>query len=236
MKKNNKNILLFKTLRIDISIIFFLCILIIISINFWFNKIPEIFEGGSKVGIILEKICLSYVSAFIFYFLIVHIKAHKDKININNYILNKVNFLINGFTILNNQLTKESKINLTGKYPTNEEINLIFRSINPKSKAPLLLNILSNDYANWIQYLEHSRQESSHTIENIFLLMPFLDTKLITILTKIEDCTYFRLLPTMSKNPIANKDLTFLETTFLEYTKLIKELEEYRDRKLKHYI
>ncbi len=90
----NTTLQLFKTLRKDITIIFILCIATITSIDFWLKNIPELFNGGGKIGDIIYKLCLSYISAFIFYFLVVHIKTQRDKANLYKYVTQKVDRII----------------------------------------------------------------------------------------------------------------------------------------------
>lgn len=231
-----KSLLLFRTLRKDITILFFVCIATIICIDFWLKNIPELFNGGAKIGEIVEKLCLSYISAFVFYFLVVHIKAQKDKSNIYNYVTKKVYMVIGCCWGLLNELSKAANITLVDKYPTDEELTTICKSINPNSPAPLLLSATSNTYANWVQYFDYYKQRSNGATEKVFLKMPFLDTKLVNILAKIEDCSHFNFLRAIINTmPIRNTDLTSFQKTFSDYIKLIKELEEYADKKLKDY-
>lgn len=65
---------LIKALRRDLSTIFLLSLASILLIDFWLIDTPEIFPGGYKLGQIIYKVSLSYISAFIFYFLVVHMK------------------------------------------------------------------------------------------------------------------------------------------------------------------
>ncbi len=227
---------LFRTLRKDITILFFICIATIICIDFWFKNIPEFFNGAAKIGEIVEKLCLSYISAFIFYFLVVHIKAQKDKANIYNYATKKVYMVIGCCWGLIAELSKAASITLADKYPTEEELTAIFKSINPNSQAPLLLSANLTNYANWIQYFNYSKQRSNKATEKVFLKMPFLDTKLVNILAKIEDCPHFMVMESVVNSmPILNSDLTAFQNSFSGYIKLIQELEAYADKKLKNY-
>lgn len=230
MKKRLK---LFTTLRKDITLLFFICIITIICIDFWLIEVIEFFNCGYKIGLIVEKLCLSYISAFIFYFLVVHIKTQKEKANIHNYIRAKVYTVINCCVLSLKELSKASNVSLSEKYPTEEELNLIFKSINPNSKAPLMLSNKQGDFANWIEYFEYYRQRSKSATEKIFLKMPFLDTKLVNLLAKIDDCTHFYSIKTGVNIRFSNTDLASWQSSFLDYIKLIIELEIYADKKLK---
>ena len=229
-------LILFRTLRKDITILFFICLATIICIDFWLINIPEKFTYGAKIGVIVEKLSLSYISAFIFYFLVVHIKTQKDKANIYTYVNKKVNMVIGSCIGLINELSKASNINLKEKYPNSEELTQIFLKINPNENAPLLLSATSSIYANWIQYFEYSKKRSNDATEKIFLKMPFLDTKLVNLLAKIDDCSHFMVIRNVVNTmPIRNTDLTSFQNTFADYIELIKELEKYAEKKMKNY-
>lgn len=225
---------LLKTLRKDITFLFFICVTTIIGIDFWLKNIPEFFNGGAKIGDIIYKLCLSYISAFIFYFLVVHIKAQKDKANLYQYVEKKVYMVIGSCWGLITELAKAANITVSDKYPTSDELEIICKNINPKSNAPLLL-ININRYANWIEYFDHQKQRSNDATEKIFLKMPFLDTKLVNILAKIEDCSQFMMLKHILVMPFSNTDLTSFQKSLADYFNLVKELEKYADKKLKDY-
>ena len=64
------------------------------TIELWLNSYKEIFKGANKIGQFFSNLCISYISAFIFYFIVVHIKSEKDKENINEYVGIKVSEII----------------------------------------------------------------------------------------------------------------------------------------------
>ncbi|MGA2298651.1 MAG: hypothetical protein ABSG15_13980 [FCB group bacterium] len=222
------------TLRKDLTLIFFISILTIILMDFWLNNIPEIFNGASKIGQIIYNICFAYVSAFIFYFLVVHIKIQKDKDNLYGYISINVAHVIGQANAVVLELSKSSNITLKSKYPTEEELNLILKSIVAASNAPLLLGY-NGPYANWIQYLNYWRDRSNRFSNNVLSKMQFLDSELISILTEIEDCSYFNTLSNFIHINFINYDLKIFDKIFYEYLNKIKELENYYDEYLENY-
>lgn len=225
---------LIKTLRKDIAFLFLICISTIICIDFWLKDIPEIFRGGAKIGDIVYKLCLSYTSAFIFYFLVVHIKAQKDKANLYHYVAKKVDMVIGSATGLITELANAANITLAGQYPTDAELTTICNTINPKSNSPLLLfNV--NRHANWIEYFDNQKQRSNDATEKVFSKMPFLDTKLVDILARIEDCPHFMSIKYLLVLPFNNQDLTNWKSTLAGYFALIEELDKYAKKKLKDF-
>lgn len=223
------------SVRKDLGIIFIISLLIIFSIEFFLIKIPEIFNGGYKLGQIIYKLCMSYISAFIFYFLVVHLKQQKDKENLYSYIAQKVYIIISCAESLILELAKSSKIVLVNQYPSDAELAIICKSINPNDKAPLLLGGIGN-YANWVQYFDYQRNRSSDYTKKVLEKMPYLETELIIILDSIEDCTHFMETKFLIKKmTLYNQDLIFFESSLSEYFNLVKKLEEYAGKKLYKY-
>jgi len=226
---------LIKSIRKDLGFIFIGTLLMVCIIDFLLIDIPELFYGGYKIGQIIYRICISYISAFIFYFLVVHIKQQRDKENLYSYVAQKTYMVIGTAWGLISEISKASNITLTEKYPSKEELDIICKSINPNAQAPLLLGRIGN-YANWIQYFDFSKKRSNDATEKIFNKMPFLETELVNILARIEDNSHFMILAYLANSmPIKNQDITAFQSNISDYFELIKELEKYADRKLAHY-
>lgn len=211
-----------------------LSLLTIISIDFYLNQIPEYFDLGSEIGNIIYKISLSYISAFIFYFLVVHIKQQKDKEALYTYISRKVYSILGDAKGLINELTKETGIDVKNTFPNEDELNEILKRINPHEKAPLF--IARDQYANWIQYFNYKKQRTVDSIDKIFKKMPFLETQLVNKLANIEDCSHYSVLNVLVSNyPIRNQDMTAFRKSISDYFEMIEELERYADKNLKGY-
>lgn len=226
---------LIKSIRKDLMLFFIVALITVCIIDFWLSDITELFSGGYKLGQITYKLCMSYISAFIFYFLVVHIKQQKDKENLYLYVSKKVHIINSSASGLISAISKASKITLTEKYPSKEELEIICKSIDPNTNAPLILGP-QNNYANWIQYFNYSKKRSNNATEKVFRKMPFLDTELVNILARIEDNTFFLVLDHFLLDmPIQNKDITVFKQCLFSYFELIKELEKYADKKLFNY-
>lgn len=223
-----------KSIRKELLFLFFLALGTLILIDFWLIEIPEKFNGGAKIGRIAYRLSISYISAFIFYFLVVHLKNQKDKENIYSYISGKVYTIINTAKDLVNSLSKESNVAIENVYPTESELTKICSLINPNSKAPLILGRLSN-YANWIQFFNYYRERSNDATQKIYLKMNFLDSDLVSHLARIEDCSHFGTIKLMNNLPIRNKNLSEFEPELLKYFNLVKDLEKYYNKNLISY-
>lgn len=211
-------------------------ILTICLIDFWLINIPELFKGAFELGQIIYKLSMSYTSAFIFYFLVVHVKQQKDKENLYSYVAQKVYMVIGCAWGIISEISKASNLTLKEKYPSKEELDIICKSINPNGNAPLLLGPIGNNYANWIQYFDYSKNRSNNATEKVFKKMPFLETELVHILAKIEDNSHFMSVRNLANSmPIRNQDITAFQSSLSDYFELIKVLEKYADKKLTKY-
>ncbi len=84
----------FRTMRTELQVLLCLALLTIFLIEFVLSLIPELFHGGAALGTIISRICLSYVSSYIFYFFVVHSKSQRDKENIYGYIAKKSDSIV----------------------------------------------------------------------------------------------------------------------------------------------
>src|SRR5436305_11856954 len=188
-----KRLLLFRTLRKDIPLLFILSLLVIVAHDFWVRDKPEMFEGSSRIGAILYNLSLSYVSAFVFYFLVVHIKEQTDNKNLFSYVGKRVNIVEGSCWSLIDDISRAANVPLRERYPTNEELTSICKAINPNSAAPMIIRY-PDVYANWIQLFDMKKQRSNDATQKIFQHMPFLDSRLVNLLTKIEECSFFMVI------------------------------------------
>ena len=66
--------------------------------------------------------------------------------------------------------------------------------------------------------------------------MQYLDSDLVKILSKIEDCYHFETLPLIAGTmPIENTNMTAFQSELSNYFELIKELEVYYNERLAKY-
>lgn len=227
-----KNIL---SIRKDLSYIFLLSISIILLIDFWLINIPEYFHGGKKIGELVYSICFSYISGFIFYFLVVHIKSQKDKKNLYGYISTKTLIIINQAKSLITVLKERTHVETNEKYPSSEELHCICLAIVPNSNAPITF-VPNMNNGNWLQFIEYIKKMNCESIDRIQSKLQYLDSSFISLLAKIEDCGLFQIISqAVIMKPIGNSDLIAYKPQLSEYLNLIKELEAYYEKKLKDY-
>lgn len=225
------------TLRKDLASLFILSVLTVSLIDLWLININQLFSIGHTLGVVVEKLCLSYVSAFIFYFLVVHIKQQNDRENIYSYIAIKSNLLIAYGQVIGRDLANASNVKLKNYYPDREELLEICSKISPYSEAPLLVNFTTGQKATWFQHFENYRLKSMETIQEIYAKMPFLDTQLVRHLSEIEESQFFALSKAVSQFPLQfkNDSLSNFYSTIMDHIVIVQNFEEYYNLKIKQY-
>lgn len=89
-------------------------IIVILLIEFGLNKIPAYSEFMYDFGVIILKLSYSFFSAFIFYFLVVHLPKEKRKANSYRILQNSITSLYNNlYLLLVSALKIEDSDNLT---------------------------------------------------------------------------------------------------------------------------
>lgn len=235
LKKMKRILFLISSLRPIIFHLFILAIFTIFLIDFCLSEIPQLFNGGFKLGQIIYKLSMSYISAFIFYFLVVHIKVQNDKYTVYPFVKLMVSRIINQATITIESMSKASQVKVVGKFPTIDEMKELCKGINPYADAPLVFSGKQTIQANWLQYFEYGKNQNDKLTQKIFAHLPFLDAELVTLLVKIQNNSHFSTIAMFSNTLIGNKDLEYFQDGFTEYLNLVLELQEYSKRKLDKY-
>jgi len=170
-----------------LSIIAIFCIGLLVWINFVDFKFDEWVNGiGSKFEYFIETICLSYLAAYIFYFVNIYLVDRNERKTILPFIArNVISIIVNNHSILN-CLKNDPKLSLDF-YPNKDDYKELLKNVNPKDKAPYY-------YKNetWT-YLFKNRQESTRDLINrIFLSGKHVDEELRRILLEINYSLYLK--------------------------------------------
>ena len=233
MKKIKNFFKYFWSARIELNLLFILSILYIISVRFIINDYPEPFKGAYKLGWIFYTLALAYISSYIFYFVVVHLKTIKDKKAINEFIAPITYRLVGDGRCIFSELCK--KVGVTNKaFPPDKKVVEEICTINPHSEAPMVTQALQR--VNWLYYLKHYMFRSKGSISKIFERMPYLESDLIKLLSRIDDSVYFSEIEAITWTPIRNKDFSFLVNSLCNYFILTNDLEKYANKNLKEYL
>lgn len=223
------------SLRKDLLIMFLLALSIILLIDFWLIDIPELFFGGEILGKVVYKLSLSYISAYIFYILVVYYKEYKNKMILYPYFSKHTKaVLVNGSNLFS-EMSGKINLELTENFPNSSELLTLCKTIDPNSNAPLV-HYITGQYLNWFLFFDHYKRRTIESSGRVLSKLIFVESELIDILSRIEECQLFIVIDLVKGiMPIRNKDLSQYEKLFHDYIDLLKELQAYYDKKLKLY-
>lgn len=191
------------------------------------NRFPEKFFGAYQLGLIVEAVLASVVASYVFYLLVVHSKETSDRIVLRPYIERHCKRVVGDCLMQLSEVSKASGVPLDLNALTEVDVNSAFSSIAPSSKAPLLLSAQTNQYANWFQYFLHHENRSKGSIRKLLDQLPFLDAKMVSILTAIGDCSHFYIMSVLMNMQASNPDLSAWAKTFYDYCVMCKQLNSH---------
>ncbi len=224
----------FLKVRPALLILLSVAILTYFSIEFFLIGYPELFKGANKLGQLFSKLSVSYMAAFIFYFIVVHIKNEKDKENINEYVGQKVysiltsaHLFIQPFLQIENRNASFSDLDL-------KKLRSLLASIKREAKDAPFSFEGETENGTWLDWWEYLKESTFKSLKEIFVRYNHIDTKLIKILTRIENSAFFSQWPMLYKN---QHDTTFAlyQVQIEMYLVHIQELQEYADKHLSSY-
>jgi hypothetical protein len=190
------------------------------------DDIPELFRWGAEFGDVYSRVCMAYVSSYIFYFVVVHVKREKDKENINSFINPKIHNACAQWKPQLKDLCNAARVAVPDGVPDKAFLTNLFQQINPNSFAPLLKDVHGNR-ANWLEYFAYYRARVDRFISMITDKMPFLDSKLVQLLSELSECEHFKFLEVTMAIPLSNTDMSAWASGFHKYCVASNALEEY---------
>ena len=224
----NKLLYYFKTVRKELKILLFVAILGYFIENI-LGRYKEVFFGASVFGDFFSKLSISYISAFIFYFIVVHIKNQKDKNNINEFVGYEIfQIIINGHLLIS-PLRKDIDKGIQFEYLDNKKLFDLLASVDrTATDSPLILNGRNANWNDWYEYLKNNTEKS---INKIMVRYTNLDSELIKLLTRVENSFFFTQFDMLFT---VKHDTSFkcFQIPLMTYLNLIQELERYA---LKHF-
>jgi len=220
------------SIYLNFSLVLAICSILIMEM--YLLDVPEVVPWGAEFGNVYYKLCISLIASYIFYFIVVHVKSQSDKENINLFVAPKVNAIINHHSALIKDLKKAASCEIDGTYLSEDDLNLIFSKINPRSEAALIID-MSGNKANWIQYLHYYQTRTQENIKKIFDHMPFLDSKLVRLIAELDDCRHFSVISATVSRSWNNTDMSSWSSSFHDYSIRCKNIECYYKEKLSQY-
>jgi hypothetical protein len=233
MKNHHKALLALKNLRGDLLFILLFSTAFIFLFDFWFINIPELFKGANTLGNIFYKICLAYLTAYIFYFLNVYVKSQQDLNEVNYFIGRQVASIIGENASIIIEFRNNDFVKRTDIYPSEEELKDILKSIKINDGP---YKSISDYKTTWLTYFDFYKKRTRKNIEKILYKNNYLDSKLVSILSELDDSEFFMHLDNKVLFENSDGDLSFMASSLSKYFETLQKLNVYYYEKLFHYL
>lgn len=226
--------------------VFLFAIIFLLVYKLVLLNIDEIFPMAYEIGDLIYEAMLAYFAGYIFYLLVEYFPKRRDKKTVYRYVNRKRDSIINNFYRFLDHVISEIEVvsNLVPEDPPTaarvflaqelkkdefdlknmsiEKFEKVMRIIHnqdrsPVSQFPDLLNHLT-----WNQYFRLHSQSILKLVNEVFVVIPYLEPDHINIFTDIQDCSFFGLV----NNIDVSQDCEFLANSIHKYYLLIRELED----------
>lgn len=176
-----------------ILVVFLLiAITVIIGVDFYLIDLLSNNKVFSQILDFTTQLSYAYLSAFIFYFLVVHLPEENRKVRayrpLNNKILTihrelqEINFLVLDAT---NYKHREQKHQFSITDLSFEEYHEYAKQTNPQYPPKLAFH--KQPFSNWFEFLNYKSTKIKKLIEDLLLLNTILDGDVLRLLLYIED-------------------------------------------------
>jgi len=218
----------------------FVVALVAIILRLFLLDIKEIMPYGAELGNILLSLSTGYIISYIFYFLVVFIKKERDNKNVSGYLIKYLSYLcIEAYRVFNGlKINSQSK---SLKFPPSEDdLKTLFKKLHPVNSNCSKSN---GGRYNWYEYLKFVLCETSNEyINEIWKLLPHIDTELIKILNSLKESYMFRaawgisreIIPTDTSKINVHNDNS-IPKRLAEYFEIINTLEKHLMENFKEY-
>lgn len=215
-------------------ILFLISICSSLLIQFVLNDITEIWEFGAELGKYVYDLSIGFVISYFFFYLVVFRKEEDNKKNVNDRVSAAATLIVvNGYEIFK-CLIEHDQQKATIQFPPTESQLTILCSTGNIYKPPFSMS--NNSDPSWKDLLLTHKKAIDKNLNRLFTILPYVDSELMGLLTKIEDCHLLwqaehLILRVSPQSPFA--DLTILQVSFEQFFDLINQLNTYCD---KHFL
>jgi len=175
---------------------------------------------------------MSYISVFIFYFIVVHIKNEKDRENINEYLGLKVSDILTSAHLFIQPILQIENKKASFDSLDVRHLHKLLSTIDRSGKVSHYS--INGEEATWMDWWEYLKDSTFKSLKEIYIRYYHVDSELIKLLTRIENSLFFSQWDLLYYN---QHDLTFglYSTQIKMYLIHIEALQEYHDKNLTGY-
>lgn len=222
------------SIRKDIVILLILDCAFLLLMELVLRRIPAPFPIFVKIGNVFVTLGISFLASFIFYFVQVHLPEIRQKKNLNPVVSELFNrIIVEEKNLLMNYVNTKPFESLS------EDIiraGVKVRDVN-LNDAPLLLAGMGRN-ANWMEYGFHQIEDIDKTWEMLMKYTAFMDSELISILSRIQSDTtlgFFRTMKGIYPSFKHAVKLNGFESGFVDLWRFIIEQDTYFNTEFSDY-
>lgn len=225
------------SVRKELMILFLVAVISIVLFDFWLINVPEIFPKAAIVGLIYYKICFAYITAFLFFFLNVHLQNYKTKVKTVKFVSNKIKDIeLHSrdlmLTILGQKYDEKSFEDLK------EQCKLInYKEPHTYGNSKLAFGIARRDWSHTFNFINLSTRS---LVVDLISLNVVLDSKILSLITEIEQILaeeidvhygyHVHLIEDLDLNEYyKDKSIQYWVESIFKYRNKCKELLTYLD-------
>ncbi|PEF92575.1 hypothetical protein COL10_03530 [Bacillus cereus] len=224
----------FKTVRGGMRVLFYIAVAWVVIYEFYLVNIPEWFPKAAVLGIITDKICFAYITAFIFFFVNVHLSGHAQKVKTYRYVRNKAALIRKVSINLMLNIKKANGLDINNNStPSKEEYIELCKKVDPRGSLQSV-GFLQLQFENWFDYMKFIESETKRLIKDLLFIRESLDTDTIKFLMDIEECLERHVNLTKGIY-VGNTSLEHWAEGIHNYIDLCQKLIEHLDKKSKEY-
>ena len=198
-------------------------------------RIDEIFIGASMLGEIFYNLFLAIMASTIFYFVVIHLKEYYDKKDVFIIIYHRAKAFVNIRNRIQTEILGKNNIVIKNQDISEDLIIELFSKINPTDISPNVIYPKAEEHT-WLDFLILFSNKTLYVIKDTYQLMPYLDSKLLMYIYKIETSPYIVNIKSFDGTGIYQcPDLSAFAKPYYHYSQIVDELDVYLEEKIKLY-
>jgi hypothetical protein len=188
---------------------------------------PEVFHHGADLGELLYDLAIAYISAFIFYLLVVRLPLQRDRRNMYQYLAPSLRRVygeaVSMMWNLNGLADVDSK-----RDNTRANIEATCEALAPTTAANMLIRGSDGTIrkATALELLGHHINRAHEVNDTIMKFANYLDSASVRNIAEIEDCAFFNFFR-FTEGQMGNATLSVFGPLIYEYLRLVDRHAEY---------
>jgi hypothetical protein len=204
--------------------------------DLFLRDIPELFPKGASIGEAIYRLSLSFIASYIFYFVVIHLKAEKDRKNTSAYLYKSITGILVNASNLMRDILKDSATTSSEEEVTNAVLFEALKKIGPNQTVTEKTYEIGIRNPTWTEYLSYFERRCLAHISEAFEKMSLLDTELIAILGELRHSLLFRHLEIARHPGVKNASFEKMYPDFHAYFSNCMKLRDYAVSRLLPYV